>query len=98
MRCKDRVVQATQLDPDVEAQLRAADFTYDLVGGTSGVLPDGYGQLNRRMILGFGMARFAEASLRKQSVFEDHRDSMPENRLHPHTGGVPHGRKRIGDR
>lgn len=58
----DLVVQATQLDPDVETQLRAADLTYDHVGRTSGVLPDGYGHLNRRMIIGLGMARFADAS------------------------------------
>ena len=48
----------TQLDPDVEAQLRAADLNYDPVGRTSGVLPDDYGHLSRRMILGLGMARF----------------------------------------
>ncbi len=53
---------ATQLDPDVEAQLRAAELTYDHVGSTSGVLPDGYGHLSRRMIIGLGMARFADAS------------------------------------
>ena len=58
----DLVVLATQLDPDVEAQLRAADLTYDHVGRTSGVLPDGYGHLNRRLIIGLGMARFADAS------------------------------------
>lgn len=55
-------MHATPLDSDVEAQLRAADLTYDHVGRTSGVLPDGYGHLNRRMILGLGMARFADAS------------------------------------
>jgi hypothetical protein len=47
-------VQATQLDSDVETQLRAADLTYDHVGRTSGVLPDGYGHLNKRVILGRG--------------------------------------------
>jgi uncharacterized protein (UPF0548 family) len=55
-------VQATQLDSDVEAQLRAADLTYDHVGRTSGVLPDGYGHLNKRVILGRGKARFADGS------------------------------------
>jgi uncharacterized protein (UPF0548 family) len=59
---EDLVVHATQLDPELEAQLRAADLTYDLVGRTSGVLPDGYGHLSRRLALGLGMARFADAS------------------------------------
>lgn len=58
----DRVVQATRLDPDVEAQLRAAELTYDHVGMTHGVSPDGYGSLSRRMTIGLGMARFADAS------------------------------------
>lgn len=52
----------TQLDPDVEAQLRAADLTYDHVGRTSGVLPSGYHHLNMRMIVGLGTARFADAA------------------------------------
>jgi uncharacterized protein (UPF0548 family) len=55
-------MQPTQLDPDVEAHLRAADFTYDHVGMTSGVLPNGYHYLNRRVIIGLGTARFADAA------------------------------------
>ena len=55
-------MKATKLDPDVEAQLRAADLTYDQVGRTSGVLPDGYVNLKRRMIIGRGMDRFVDAS------------------------------------
>jgi len=55
-------MQATQLDPDVEAHLRAADLTYDQVGGTSGVLPHGYHHLNRKMIIGLGTARFEDAA------------------------------------
>ena len=55
-------MQATQLDPDVEAHLRAADLTYDHVGRTSGVLPSGYHHLNMRMIVGLGTARFADAA------------------------------------
>ena len=55
-------MQATPLDSDVEAQLHAADLTYDQVGRTSGVLPDGYGHLDKQMILGLGMARFEDAS------------------------------------
>jgi uncharacterized protein (UPF0548 family) len=42
--------------------MRAADLTYDHVGGTSGVLPDGYHHLNRRMIIGRGAAKFDDAA------------------------------------
>jgi len=55
-------MQVTRLDPDVEAHLRAADVTYDHVGRTSGVLPNGYHHLNRQMIIGLGTARFADAA------------------------------------
>ena len=55
-------MQATPLDSDVEAQLRGADLTYDHVGRTSGLLPDGYGHLSERMKLGLGLARFTDAS------------------------------------
>jgi uncharacterized protein (UPF0548 family) len=55
-------MRPTQLDPDVEAHLRAADLTYDHVGGTSGVLPDGYHYLNRQMIIGLGTAKFDDAA------------------------------------
>jgi uncharacterized protein (UPF0548 family) len=53
---------ATQLAPDVEAHLRADDLTYDQVGRTSGVLPDGYHHLNTRMIVGLGTDGFAKAA------------------------------------
>jgi uncharacterized protein (UPF0548 family) len=59
---EDRNMQATQLDPDVEAHLRAADLTYDHVGGTSGVLPDGYNHLDRQMVIGLGTAKFDDAA------------------------------------
>ena len=55
-------MQLTQLDPDVEAHLREADLTYDHVGGTLGVLPDGYHHLIRRMIIGGGTAKFNDAA------------------------------------
>ena len=55
-------MQATQLDPDVEAHLRAAVLTYDHVGGTSGVLPDGYHYLNRQRVIGFGVTKFDAAA------------------------------------
>ena len=35
---EDQSMEATQLDPDVEAHLRAADVTCDHVGRTAGVL------------------------------------------------------------
>ena len=53
---------ATQLDPDLEAQLRSTDLTYNDVGRTSEVLPDGYHHLNRRIIIGLGTTPFVEAS------------------------------------
>ena len=59
---EDQSMQATQLDPDVEAHLRAADLTYDHVAGTRGVLPDGFHHLSRQMIIGLGTARFADAA------------------------------------
>jgi uncharacterized protein (UPF0548 family) len=55
-------MEVTQLDPDVEAHLRAADLTYDHVGRTSGVLPEGFHHLNRQMIIGLGTACFADAA------------------------------------
>ena len=55
-------MRASQLDPDVEAHLRAADLTYHHVGGTSGVLPDGYHHMNRQMIIGLGTAQFDYAA------------------------------------
>jgi uncharacterized protein (UPF0548 family) len=55
-------MQATQLDPDVEAPLRDAELTYADVGRTSGVLPNGYHHLNRQVIIGLGTARFADAA------------------------------------
>lgn len=55
-------MQATQLDPDVEAHLRAANLSYDHVGRTSGVLPDGFHHLSRRVTIGRGTARFADAA------------------------------------
>jgi uncharacterized protein (UPF0548 family) len=55
-------MEVTQLDPDVEAHLRAADLTYDHVGRTSGVLPDGFHHLNRQVIIGLGTPRFADAA------------------------------------
>lgn len=54
-------MQPTQLDPVVEAQLRAAELTYDQVGRTSGVLPAGYHHVNRRRVIGVGTDRFADA-------------------------------------
>ena len=55
-------MHATQLDPDLEAQLRSVDLTYNAVGRTSGVLPDGYHHLNRGIIIGFGTTLFVDAS------------------------------------
>ena len=55
-------MQATRLDPDVEADLSAADLTYDHVGATSGVMPHGYHHLNREMIIGLGRAQFEDAA------------------------------------
>jgi uncharacterized protein (UPF0548 family) len=55
-------MQATQLDPHVEADLSAADLTYDHVGATSGVMPRGYHHLNRQMIIGLGTAQFEDAA------------------------------------
>jgi uncharacterized protein (UPF0548 family) len=51
-----------QLDSDLEGRLRAAEFTYDHVAGTAGVLPAGYYHLHRRTALGLGTARFAETA------------------------------------
>jgi uncharacterized protein (UPF0548 family) len=59
---EDLHMRATQLDPDVEAHLRAADLTYDHVGRTSGMLPDGYHYLNRQMVIGLGTAQFDDAA------------------------------------
>jgi uncharacterized protein (UPF0548 family) len=55
-------MQPTQLDPDVEARLRAAELTYDHVGSTSGVLPHGYHHLKRQKVVGRGAARFNDAA------------------------------------
>jgi len=59
---EDELMRPTQLDPDSEAQLRAAELTYDQVGRTSGVLPAGYHHVNRRTVLGRGAARFTDAA------------------------------------
>jgi len=56
-------MQATQLDQEVEARLRAAELTYDHVGSTSGVLPSGYHHLKRRKVIGRGAAAFSDAAL-----------------------------------
>jgi uncharacterized protein (UPF0548 family) len=53
---------AARLDPDVEAQLRAAELTYDHVGCTSGALPTGYHHLTRRLALGRGTTLLADAA------------------------------------
>jgi len=53
----------TRLDPDVEADLRAAALTYDPVGRTLGELPAGYDHLHRRVTIGRGPARFTQASV-----------------------------------
>lgn len=55
-------MKPSQLDPRVEAQLRAASLTYDQVGSTSGVLPIGYHHLQIRMIIGLGSIQFGEAA------------------------------------
>jgi uncharacterized protein (UPF0548 family) len=55
-------MQPTQMDPDVEARLRAAELTYDEVGSTSGVLPAGYHHVNRQGVIGHGDARFTDAA------------------------------------
>ncbi len=54
-------MQPTQLDPEVEARLRAAELTYDHVGSTSGVLPAGYHHLKRQKVVGRGAAQFNDA-------------------------------------
>jgi uncharacterized protein (UPF0548 family) len=56
-------MRPTQLDPVIEAQLRAAELTYDHVGSTSGVLPAGYHHLKRQVVVGRGAARFSDAAL-----------------------------------
>ena len=55
-------MQPSQLDPNLEAQLREAKLTYDQVGSTSSVLPVGYHHLNRRMNIGIGTAQFGNAA------------------------------------
>ena len=55
-------MQATQLDQESEARLRAAELTYDHVGSTSGVLPDGYHHLKRQEVVGRGAAQFNDAA------------------------------------
>lgn len=52
----------TVLPADVAAQLRSAEFTYDEVGLTAGVLPPGYRHLHRTRFIGAGPVVFAEAS------------------------------------
>ena len=49
-------MQATQLDKEIEARLRAAELTYDHVGSTAGVLPSGYHHLTRQQVIGRGAA------------------------------------------
>ena len=56
-------MQATQLDREVEARLRAAELTYDPVGGTSDVLPAGYHHLKRQKVIGRGAAQFSDAAI-----------------------------------
>lgn len=55
-------MRLTRLDPDIEAELRAAELTYDDVGSTSGRLPGGYAHLHREATLGFGAERFDDAA------------------------------------
>lgn len=59
----ENFMQATQLDQEIEARLRAADLTYDHVGRTSGELPSGYHHLKRQKVIGHGAARFSDAAL-----------------------------------
>lgn len=55
-------MRASRLDPELEAYLSAADLTYDQVGRTSEVLPDGYHHLHKAVNIGIGMTRFTDAA------------------------------------
>ena len=55
-------MRASQLDPELEAHLCASGLTYDQVGRTSGVLPNGYHHLHREVNIGVGMTRFTDAA------------------------------------
>jgi uncharacterized protein (UPF0548 family) len=51
-----------RLDPDVGVRLATAELTYDHIGSTCGVLPDGYSHVNARVVIGLGAASLAEAA------------------------------------
>ena len=55
-------MRASRLDPELEAHLSAAGFTYDQVGRTSEVLPDDYHHLHKAVNIGTGMTRFTDAA------------------------------------
>jgi Domain of unknown function (DUF1990) len=49
------------MSAELASRLASAELTYQDVGGTSGVLPDGYHHLRRSLVIGAGAEVFARA-------------------------------------